>query len=196
MTIFNHIYDHTDIMFYSSFIGMTCLLTGSFIKSYLFKTNIQTIIETPTLDSGINTIRELSNLEVSPTLHHLTAGNLRYLQNILDSKTDIGIQTVETYDHMHNDVGIQTSEVLTKLEQGIQTMKESNVTTGDLINLLESPISPSRLNKFNLELDLSLVNNPLEINPNELAQMELLTNGVDLSIIEAYIPVPELVMCG
>lgn len=148
------------------------------------------------MDSGIDTIRELSNLEISPTLHHLTAGNIRYLQNILDSKKDVEIQTVETYDHMHNDVGIQTSEVLTKLEQGIQTMKESNVniTTGDLINLLESPISSSRLNKLNLELDLSLVNKTLEINPNELAQMELLNNGVDLSIIEAYIPIPELVV--
>lgn len=139
----------------------------------------------------------ISLLEVSPTLHHLTAGNIRYLQNILDSKKDVGIQTVETYDHMHNDIGIQTSEVLNKLEQVIQTMEESNVniSTGDLINLLESPISSSRLNKLNLEIDLSLVDKTLvKISPNELAQMELLNNGVDLSLVEAFIPIPELVV--
>lgn len=64
MTLFNIIFDNSNIMFYSVFTGTACLLTGSFIKSYFFSTNIETIIETPTVDSGINTIRELSNLVV------------------------------------------------------------------------------------------------------------------------------------
>jgi hypothetical protein len=56
-----------------------------FNKIYIFTTNIQTIIETPTSDSGINTISALTNenLLPSPTLHHLTQGNIRHLQNVL-----------------------------------------------------------------------------------------------------------------
>lgn len=94
---------------------------------------------------------------------------------------------------------IQT--LFTGLEQGIQTIDRTGIEipSGDLINFLESPISSlpqntsSKLNKFNLEIDLSQVNTSLEnINPNELIQMELLDSGIDLSLTEAYIPRPEL----
>lgn len=161
---------------------------------------VNTVIETPTMDSGIDTIRELSKLEVSPTLHHLTARNIRHLQNILDSKVDVGTQTVETYDYIHNDVGIQTSEVLlNKLEQGIQTIDGSNlnIPSVDLINLSDSPISSISMSTSNLKIDLSSVDTILVgMDPNQIIQMELLNSGVDLSLTEAYIPIPELTVCS
>jgi hypothetical protein len=94
-----------------------------------------------------------------------------------------------------------TQTLLNKLDQGIQTINGSGleVPSVNLIDFSESPVSSvppdttSRLNKFNLELDLNQVDMSLvEMSPNEIIQMGLLDSGIDFSLTEAYIPIPEL----
>lgn len=193
MILFNHIFEVQDIMFYSVFIGSACFISGSFIKNIFFSNKVETVIETPTTDSGVDTIRAITsdNLVPSPTLHHLTQGNLRHLQNILDTKRDFGIQTesnltdavtqttsnltdVATQTISNNvNVGIQSEVLFNKLEQGIQT-----------IDLIKNPGL-----KLNIPDDL--------VTPEMISQMtkhnEILNSGLDLHMIEAYATIPELI---
>lgn len=78
--------------------GLTCFIAGSIIKNIWFtdspvNTNIETNIETPTTDTGVDTIRALSNNIPSPTIHihhpnpdlaEFSAEELRTLQTISD----------------------------------------------------------------------------------------------------------------
>lgn len=142
---------------------------------------------------GIQTAHSLvdQGIQTNPVL---TINTQNISSPILQS-IDMSNLTSVFYTNSQSDKSIQT--LFNKLEQGVQTINESNlgIPTGDLINLLESPISTSRLNRLNLEIDLSLINKTMiEISPNELIQMELLTSGIDLSLTEAYIPIPEIAM--
>jgi hypothetical protein len=203
MTIFNNIFSNSDIMFYSVFAGTACLLTGSLIKSIFYPTNIQTIIETPTSDSGINTIGALTNenLLPSPTLHHLTQGNIRHLQNVLELKRDISTQTNFSTEVSYADAGVQASQTLfTKLEQGIQTIDGSNlgVPSVDLINFIEESIDiPVLSTKINNNLRINISSDSDFVTPEMIQNMtkhnEILSSGLDCNLIEAYMTIPELI---
>jgi hypothetical protein len=59
MSLFNIIYDNSNIMFYSVFIGTASLLTVLFIKSYLVSTNIETPNSPPTFNFSQEQLNEV-----------------------------------------------------------------------------------------------------------------------------------------
>jgi hypothetical protein len=106
-------------------------------------------VETPTTDTGLDTIRALSSstIQPSPTLHQFSLENLRYIESHMDkgvqatqSLTSTGVQinptlTIDTgnikspllQDVNIRDLNIETlnkstQTLFTRLEQGIQTI--------------------------------------------------------------------------
>jgi hypothetical protein len=129
MILLDYLFDNTDVLFYTFFVGVT---TGAFIKATFFPIieNPITTIETPTTDSGINTINALESITTSPTLHHLTRDNLRELHNILDPTRNVSTQTGSLYDFNHSEVGIQIAQSL--VDQGVQANPVLTINTQNL----------------------------------------------------------------
>jgi hypothetical protein len=136
MILLDYLFNNTDVFFFTFFVGT---MTGAFIKATFFPT-IEipiTTFETPTTDSGVNTINALESTIASPTLHHLTRGNLRELHDILNPTRNISTQTGSLYDFNHSEVGIQT--LINKVDQGIQANPVLTINTQNV----SSPILQS-----------------------------------------------------
>jgi hypothetical protein len=217
MILFNYLFDNTDVLFYTFFVGT---MTGAFIKATFFST-IEipiTTIETPTTDSGISTIRALDNITTSPTLHHLTRDNLRNLDNILDTTRDVSTQTGSLYDYNYSDIGIQTTQSL--VDQGIQanpvlTINTQNVSspilqsidirdaftsvdlldksTQTLINKLDQGVQTIDSQTLINKLDKGVQTKPdLHIDLSSTSILEILPKDIDPLLLETYIPIPDL----
>ena len=142
--LFNYIFENSkDIMFYSLFVGTSCIITGSFIKSIFFSDSENILLETPTSDIGVDTIKALTSpsLQPTPTLHNLTTENLSALDRIFNRGKDAGTQT-ESFNVINSsDVGTQTVEL--GLDKGIQTVSKP------ILNIDISPVefSPDVIKK-------------------------------------------------
>jgi hypothetical protein len=78
-------------------------------------------------------------------------------------------------------------------EVGIQTISDRVSTATTVlpippINIEMIPNSDIVRGATSLTIEIS----PTELNPNLIKEMELLNSSADLAIIEAYIPIPEL----
>lgn len=61
-------------------------------------------------------------------------------------------------------------------------------TTLPIPNPIAGIVPPRGTGVSCLRIDIS----PVEINADAIKQMELLNSGVDFSVIEAYVPIPEV----
>jgi len=78
-------------------------------------------------------------------------------------------------------------------EVGIQTISDRVSTATTVlpippVNIETVPNSEIVRGVTNLTMEIS----PIELNPDLIKQMEILNSGVDFAIIEAYIPIPEI----
>jgi hypothetical protein len=195
MTLFNYLFDNTDVLFFTFFLGT---MTGAFIKATFFST----------MEIPVTTIK-------TPTLYNLTRENLRELHSILDPRVDQGMQTIS---NIHSDVGIQASEVLTIntrnlnqvfIEQlddfgielrefAISSTEVSNKSAQTLINKLDQGTQT-----IDLQTSLNFIDKGVQTKPDlhlDILPMQgsIYENGlivpptVDLALVEAYVPFPEL----
>jgi hypothetical protein len=77
-------------------------------------------------------------------------------------------------------------------EVGIQTITDGTSTVTTVL-----PIPPINIETVpNPDIgvrNLNILINPVELSPADIRQMEILNSTVDLTIIEAYIPIPEII---
>jgi hypothetical protein len=79
MILFDILYQNSDLLFFGLYASTTCFLGLSFYNAWYYPFgNTQTTIETPTSDSGVETIRALSSstFHPSPTLNYYTPDQL------------------------------------------------------------------------------------------------------------------------
>lgn len=110
MTLLTNLFNNFNLDFNTLSIGviggLTCFIGGIIVKNIWFtNSSVNTTVETPTIDSGMDTIRALSaNINnPSPTLHHLTQDQLKSIQTVFEGKVPIirtfsekGIQTIDS----------------------------------------------------------------------------------------------------
>lgn len=124
MTLFNYISD-PNILSYGLFGGLTCYIVGSIIKNIWFADSFaSTTLETPTTESGMDTIRAFSNLNPSPTLHYFNPDQLRSMIDLTTegspvetSWADKGVQTINenfegiTLNLNHSPISLDTTSI-------------------------------------------------------------------------------------
>lgn len=104
MTLFTNLVNNLNLDFNTLSVGflggLTCFITGSIIKNIWFTdSTVDTGLETPTTDSGVDTIRALSSNIPSPTInfhaqgdpsvYHFTHENLRSIQSAADQLANL-----------------------------------------------------------------------------------------------------------
>lgn len=139
MTLFNYTLD-PNILSYGLLGGLTLFIGGSIIKNIWFTdSNVDTIIETPTTDTGVDTIRALSAdiNNPSPTLHYFTPEQLSTIQSSTDlnewitnnNLVDVGVQTEDQINLIDLlDSPINADTLISKLEKGTQTIQQVDMS--------------------------------------------------------------------
>jgi len=104
MTLVTNLLNNLNLDFNSLSIGLlggiTCFIGGSIIKNIWFTDlSVNTTLETPTTESGVDTIRALSsnipsptvyfNTQGEPQVYHLTRDNLRSIQSVADQLANL-----------------------------------------------------------------------------------------------------------
>jgi len=110
MTLFNYALDN-GLLFYTGFAGMGIAITWSFVRQVFFNPiSDQITVETPSTDTGVDTLRALSSSTVqpSPTIHQFSLDQLRFIEN-------------------HKDVGVQANILPdgTSIETTLQVLSEN-----------------------------------------------------------------------
>jgi hypothetical protein len=106
MTLLNYL--NSDILFYGLYASTACFLGLSFYNAWYYPfDNTQVTVETPTTDSGLETITALSSstIQPSPTLHYFTPDQLRSIVDLTDEGSiiertfvDKAIQTGNSFE--------------------------------------------------------------------------------------------------
>jgi len=103
MTLFTNLLNNLNLDLNSLSIGLlgglTCYIGGTIIKNIWFTDYSVNTIETPTTESGIDTIKALSsnipsptvyfNTQGEPQVYHLTSDNLRSIQSVTDQLANL-----------------------------------------------------------------------------------------------------------
>ena len=132
MVLFNNFTFDINIVSYVLLGGTTCYIIGSIVKNIWFSpsdtqsyvetlsTGIQSPVETSSVDTGVNTIRAMSDytIQPSPTLHYFTPDQLRSMMDLTTEGSPV-----------------ETSWA----DKGVQTINEN--FEGITLNLNHSPIS-------------------------------------------------------
>jgi hypothetical protein len=175
MTILNYTLDN-GLLFWGAFAGIGGAMTWSFLRQvFIYPTSNTTTIETPTTDTGIETLRALSSNAPTPTAHYFPRDILGSVQSQLDSGQ---IMT------SHLDKGVQT--LVNNLEKGIQTIQrpdliiDINSISQNLIDLNTSPITEA------------IVKSDAWLYPDHLNYLVWLANNPMTNTIADIIARPEL----
>jgi len=156
---------NNDLIFYSMFAGTIGFMGYKFISSY---------VNSFYVDKGVQTDawEDYSN---RPSL--IGPESVTSIDTVTPISENISpVTTLQT-----------TSEI------GTQTISDRVSTATTVlpippVNIETVPNSENVRGVTNLTMEIS----PIELNPDLIKQMEILNSGVDLAIIEAYIPIPEI----
>ena len=162
--LFNYILDN-NVFFYAGFSVTVGFIGYKFVSSYLNSFYVDKGVQTDAWEDYSNRSSKMAPESVTS----------------IDTVTPISenispVTTLQT-----------TSEI------GTQTISDRVSTATTVlpippVNIETVPNSENVRGVTNLTMEIS----PIELNPDLIKQMEILNSGVDLAIIEAYIPIPEI----
>jgi hypothetical protein len=101
------------------------------------------------------------------------------------------VTSIDTITPISDNVSLVISVPSTS-EVGTQTMTDGASTVTTVLPI--PPINIEIVPNPDIGIGVKILNihiNPVELSPADIRQMEILNSTVDLTIIEAYIPIPE-----
>jgi hypothetical protein len=127
------------------------------------------------------------------------------------SYVDKGVQTDawEDYSNRPSQIGsdsVTSLDTITPISENISPIisvpSTSEIGTQTITDSISTVTTILPVPTTNIEIipnpdigirNLNILINPVELSPADIRQMEILNSAVDLTIIEAYIPIPEII---